>query len=143
MKNTNQTSESKQEAIWTHGLSSDESVPSNDIWNIATKTQDEVLYEDPNTRIIAIENFFAENFFAIQEVEAVYFRDEDNTIKVWTLINELDRSIRNRIYEIEFSLMKRFPEIGFDFHVVSRNNRDMGEITPAEMKVIKRFPWAA
>ncbi|MBW1956443.1 MAG: hypothetical protein JRI83_12125 [Deltaproteobacteria bacterium] len=160
MENTNQTSESKndfvrenyiysfrrnlierntgvgeQEAIWINVLPSEESVPS--------KTQDQVLHEDSNTRIIAIDNFFAEKFFTIQQVEAVFFRDDDNSIQVWTLINELDRSIRNRIYEIEFSIMKRFPEIGFDFHVMSRNNRDIEEIIPAGMKIIKRFPWAA
>jgi len=55
----------------------------------------------------------------IPEVTAVTYQIEQETIRVWTFIPKRDKAIRRSIYEEEFALMDNYPNMIFDFNVVS------------------------
>lgn len=43
-----------------------------------------------------LENFVAERFFSVAEVEYVFLSLENDSLDIWTVINKLDREIRKR-----------------------------------------------
>jgi hypothetical protein len=53
----------------------------------------------------------------LSEVQKIYFAQEGGTMRVWTVPSSYEREVRNRIYGIEVSIMNRFPDHEFDFHV--------------------------
>lgn len=62
---------------------------------------------------------FSRSVIAISEVKAVTFQVEDNIIRVWTFIARRDKMVRKAIYEKELCLMDSYPNMIFDFNVVS------------------------
>lgn len=72
----------------------------------------------------------AKNISHIPEVEYILLSKIDNHYEIWTVINKLDREVRDRIYDIEYSILEKFRDLYFEFHVVCRNDRSIDEILP-------------
>ena len=83
-----------------------------------------------------IETFVAERFLAIPSVEYVFLLSEGNSLDVWTVINNLDRDGRQKIYDVEYDILGFLPTFDFDFHVVCRNDRNIEDIRPSNVKMI-------
>lgn len=90
------------------------------------------------TGINRLENFISERIFEIPKVEFVFFSIEKDSIEIWTVINELDRAVRKKIYNVEYSILELFREFAFDFHVLCRYDRDINEIRPSNAKIISQ-----
>lgn len=72
----------------------------------------------------------------LPEVVAVCFRQEDNTMHVWTILESPERSVEHQVYAGEMKLMESFPEIVFDFHVIFLSDRDLPTVLPPDSEII-------
>lgn len=79
-----------------------------------------------------LENFVAGKFFIIPEVEYVFLSLENDSTNIWTVINKLDRKVRERIYDIEYDIFDILKGLKFDFHVICRNDRTIEELYPSK-----------
>lgn len=65
------------------------------------------------------------------KVWAVYGTEDPSGITLWTYIDSTDRNDRALVYEAEWQLLNKFPEVAFDFNtaLVSAGNEqfDQGE----------------
>ena len=70
-----------------------------------------------------IVNFFADQIFEkFPWVALIAYWREGRKLTVWTVMSELDRIQRRRIYRSQEELVLRFPEYLFDCYVVSAVN---------------------
>jgi len=91
---------------------------------------------DSNSRDYRLENFVAYKIAEVAEVEYIIVSKEENIFEIWIVINEMDRMVRERIYDIEYDIIEHFRDIYFDFHIVFRNNRDINELFSANAIII-------
>lgn len=100
-------------------------------------TIDEMLQIDKvDSSINGLENFVAEKFFIIPEVEYVFLSLENDSINIWTVINRLDREVRKNIYDVEYDILNILKGFQFDFHVICRNDRNIEELYPSNARMI-------
>ena len=64
----------------------------------------------------------------LPEVELVYGIREGNVLHVFSVINELDDAVEDRICDMEELIIDNFDSFDFDFNLVVRGNREMEEI---------------
>lgn len=83
-----------------------------------------------------LESFLAEKFIDIPGVEYVFLSVENDSVDIWTVINRLDREMREKIYNVEYDILGLINDFHFDFHVICRNDRDIKEIHPSNAKMI-------
>jgi hypothetical protein len=83
-----------------------------------------------------LENFIAQKFIAIPGVEYVLISLENDSVDIWTVINKLDRGIREKIYDVEFDILGIISNFHFDFHVICRNDRSIKELYPSNAKMV-------
>ena len=62
---------------------------------------------------------FCVSISAIHEVKAVTYQTENNNVLVWSFISKRDKKVRRLIYEKEMKLMQNYPNMVFDFNVVT------------------------
>lgn len=101
----------------------------------------ELLSEEPQfyvtqSNLHNIENYIGQEIASIEEVEYVFCVVEEDFLDIRTVINHLDRKVREKIYGVELRLLRQFRDLSFDFHVIIRENRDVNEIVPASAKRI-------
>jgi hypothetical protein len=99
-------------------------------------TNDEVQIDKVDSLTNRLENFVAEKFLTIPEVEYVLLSLENNSIDIWTVINKLDREIRKKIYDVEYDILDIIKDFQFDFHVICRNDRSIEELYPSKAGMI-------
>lgn len=97
---------------------------------------DELQIDKVDSSTNRLENFVAEKFLTIPEVEYVLFSLENDSMDIWTVINNLDREIRKKIYEVEYDILDIIKGFEFDFHVICRNDRSIEELYPSNAKII-------
>jgi hypothetical protein len=65
------------------------------------------------------------------KVWAVYATEDPSGITIWTYIDSADRNDRSMVYQAEWQLLNKFPEVGFDFNTamvpVGQEQFDVGE----------------
>ena len=71
---------------------------------------------------------FADLMSQIPEVEAVLGMLDDGAFSLWSVTDTVSVEVEDRIYEMEGKLMDMFPGEGFDFHLIERRSRPLGEI---------------
>lgn len=65
---------------------------------------------------------------AIPAVEALRAREIEQGFKTWVVVNNATEQTRYAIYRAEWDLMRRFPGVVFDFHLVDREGEDLNSI---------------
>lgn len=71
-------------------------------------------------------------------VEEIYVEHrESNEIKHWTVISERDYELLDEIYEIEYDVLERFPEVDVKFRVTVASG-DGPSAAPKAMKIFER-----
>lgn len=93
-------------------------------------------YEITNSIDDKLDNFIVKCISKVIEVEYILFSKIEDYYEIWTVINKLDRGVRERIYDIEFNILRRFKALYFDFHVICRNDRDIKEFFSSNTKMI-------
>jgi hypothetical protein len=73
----------------------------------------------PSDRVGAAVYSLAQRLRAIPQVRAVAYATEGNVHLVWTFIPQRSKQVREGIYGQERQLMAAFPELTFDFNVLS------------------------
>jgi len=67
----------------------------------------------------------------VPEVEDVFIYREDNTgklLRVLVVIDKSDEAVRSNIYERERAIMDELGTTDFNFHVLSREGRNLSEV---------------
>lgn len=106
---------------------------------ISDATVDEIVKVDKiNSSTDKLENFVAERFLDIPSVEFVFLSLQRNSIDIWTVINKLDRKVREKVYDVEYDILGILQNFQFDFHVICRNGRNIEEVRPSGAKMIFR-----
>ena len=54
----------------------------------------------------------------LPSVESTHFVRRDSALSVWVGIRDHDRSARYALYEFEDGMLRRFPNVKVDFHIV-------------------------
>jgi hypothetical protein len=88
----------------------------------------------PVERVSPVENAvyaFARKVAGLDFVKAVSWSREDESVHVWTYINQRDREMRRMVYASEFEVMAEFPDVNFDFNVLSLDVLGVGEFQPS------------
>ena len=93
-------------------------------------------YEITNSIDDRLDNFIVKCISQVLEVEYVFISKIEDYYEIWTVINKLDRGVRERIYDIEFNILRRFKALYFDFHVICRNDRDIKDFFSSNTKMI-------
>jgi len=93
-------------------------------------------YDITNSIDDRLENFIVKCISEVLEVEYILFSKIEDYYEIWTVINKLDRGVRERIYDIEFNILRRFKALYFDFHVICRNDRDIKDFFSSNTKMI-------
>lgn len=87
-------------------------------------------YKIANSANDSLELFIVKNISRVQEVEYILLSKIDNHYEIWTVINKLDRKVRDRIYDVEYNILGYFRDYYFDFHVICRDDRNIDDICP-------------
>jgi hypothetical protein len=80
------------------------------------------------TQTISLKELLGREMSLIPEVDAVYVSREERTYHVWVVIDQCDRSIREKIYQREMSIITEFGSYEFDFNILSRRGRDLSSV---------------
>lgn len=83
--------------------------------------------------IEAASHLFAKRVARIAAVLAVAYSVEGDVYLVWTFISRRAKHIRRCIYEEELRLMQEFPELTFDFNVVSLDSAEVRGLLPDDL----------
>ncbi|MGO8762154.1 MAG: hypothetical protein ACLP2P_13620 [Desulfobaccales bacterium] len=114
------------------------SIPFN--WNETIKSPSPLIsfanffwqtkYDIVNSTKDNLEFFLAKSISQVPEVEYILISKIANYYEIWIVINKLDREVRERIYDIEYDILEHFGDNYFDFHVICRDDRNIGDICP-------------
>lgn len=66
----------------------------------------------------------------LPQVERIFWKLEDNRVRVWTIMNEPKLAVENEIYDTQLELMDLLPDMSFDFAVIFRQGKSPGQISP-------------
>jgi hypothetical protein len=79
---------------------------------------------------------FIEKLTEISEIEYIYSVQDDEIVRVWSIINRHNKAIKKRIYDQEYDILDRLPIISFDFHVLVREDRPVNEMAPTGAELV-------
>lgn len=68
--------------------------------------------------------FLYERLTPLQTVEAIYADWHPDGFEVWLVANQTTVADRELIYDQEWALMQKFPQLGFDFRLIDRSQSD-------------------
>jgi hypothetical protein len=71
-------------------------------------------------------------------VRHVFIERADRNLVVWIAVDDPTKEVLERVFRKELSLMDGFPEINFDFNVVSGRNREPGYFAPDARLIFSR-----
>ncbi len=66
----------------------------------------------------------------VPEVESVFVEPapRKDGYHVFTIVNERNPDVRAKIYGREQAIMDEYKNLGFDFRIIARRNRDLADI---------------
>ena len=71
---------------------------------------------------------FVERLREIRTVETLRAREIERGYKTWVVVNNASEQTRYAVYRAEWNLMRQFPDVAFDFHLVDREGEDLDSI---------------
>ncbi len=77
-----------------------------------------------------MQRVFIEKLTEIPEIEYIYSAQDNDIIRVWSIINRHSKAIKKRIYDREYDILDKFSVISFDFQVLVREDRPVNEMAP-------------
>jgi hypothetical protein len=85
-------------------------------------------------RVAGAVYLFSKRLSTMSELRAVAHSTERGVHLVWSFIDRRDKRSRARIYEEERRLMVEFPDLTFDFNVVSLDQFSGGPFVPDDVQ---------
>jgi hypothetical protein len=87
--------------------------------------------------IFSVEAFTRMELSLVPEVERVLFEhDGDCEFRITSIVNKRSAEIRERVYAGEEEIMKAFPGLNFDFHVIARMDRKIDDVITKAGKLV-------
>src|SRR5229473_3216120 len=87
--------------------------------------------------IFSVEVFSRIELSLVREIERVFFEHEgDKEFRIISVVNKRDVAIREKVYASEEEIMKAFPGLNFDFHVVARMDRKVEDVLTKAGKLV-------
>ena len=90
-----------------------------------------IIYIDDSRASVTkvdIERALNNSIAQIPGVEYIYMLQENKSFNVWTIINDMNIELMEKIYEKEIEIYNQLPNTLFDFHVLIRNNRHIDKM---------------
>jgi len=69
---------------------------------------------------------------AIERVEAILANREAEGLSISVIVNNAATEDCYEVYEREWQLMQRYPELAFDFHLIDGHDRPLSEVVSIE-----------
>jgi len=73
---------------------------------------------------------FVRSVQGIPGIEQVLVREDSDSIRIWTMIPDVDLDTEDAIYEAQAEFLRRLPDVRVDFSVIYRQGRESRELTP-------------
>ncbi len=87
--------------------------------------------------IFSVETFSRIELSLVPEIERVFFEHEgDKEFRIISVVNKRDVAIREKVYASEEEIMKAFPGLSFDFHVMARMDRKIEDVITKAGKLV-------
>lgn len=83
----------------------------------------------------SVENALAEDLRSVPQIKRIFVERVDGNLLVWMATDSPSREVRERIFQKQFDLIDAFPEISFDFNIISTSAGTPSEIA-TEAKLI-------
>jgi hypothetical protein len=78
---------------------------------------------------LSVEQDIGQSFAGIEAVEGVHVLRDEGVYTIYTIIDDEDEAAISQIYNYERSVIRRFPELHFDFNVIARRGRPLSTVT--------------
>ena len=77
----------------------------------------------------SLRELIAFEFSLVRDVQYVFtaFR-ENHVFYAWVVVDRFEEDVRNQIYNRQEAVIDEFPELEFDFYIISRMGRDIGDL---------------
>ncbi|MEO8027779.1 MAG: hypothetical protein ABI823_14950 [Bryobacteraceae bacterium] len=86
----------------------------------------------------SIQDAMAKDFGSVPEVKFVLAEAVPSALLVWIAVDSPDTAVRYRIYDKELGLVSEFPDIDFDFNLVSVMDRSSADIATGARLIYSR-----
>lgn len=90
---------------------------------------DHVVFEI-DTLAHSISDLFVSQVRHLGEVERIFWRMEDDRIRIWVVIDQPDLAIEGQIYKAHLDLMDALPDKVFDLSAIFRQGKPEDQISP-------------
>ncbi|MBI4608838.1 MAG: hypothetical protein HY726_07520 [Candidatus Rokubacteria bacterium] len=77
---------------------------------------------------------FAKAVWRLPGVVAMTHAKDGNVNLIWTFIAHRDKSLRKQVYACERELMSKYPDLLFDFNVLSLDQGEHGSLVPDDLQ---------
>ncbi len=84
----------------------------------------------------AIEREFVKMVEQIPNVECLFIRKDEDFMRVWTVIPDVDIEVEDQIYEAQMTFMDKFSDIPCDFSVIFRQDLNPTTLKPVDAQVL-------
>jgi len=84
-----------------------------------------------NRPVLNTDTFIGLELCLVPEVESVFVDREKSgkQVRITVVVDKRDPAVRAKVYAREQAIIDEYPNLEFDFHVVSRMGRDLKDIT--------------
>ena len=111
---------------------------------VVNSTSDKVTLIVANPSHIApiiardLEAAMAEDFSLVPEVLRVSVERAEGNLLVWLAANRPSPEVRERIFRKQFAIIEAFPEVSFDFNLISLTSDEVGEFASSAKAIFTR-----
>jgi hypothetical protein len=79
----------------------------------------------------SVEDALAADLKSVAEINCIFVERVEGNLLVWMTADHPPKEARERIFQKQFDLIDAFPEVSFDFNIVSTSANDPREIDSA------------
>jgi hypothetical protein len=86
----------------------------------------------------SVENAIANDLSFVPEVDSIFVERAEGNLLIWVTANRPSAHVRERIFDKQFAVIDAFPEVSFDFNIVSTDASSAGEISSSAKLLFTR-----
>lgn len=77
-------------------------------------------------------DFFARIVKKEAAVEAVYWRNDGDLLRAWSVLDDYNRQVEDRVYQAEAETLDQYPDVRLSFRVLYRHGRKLTDVRPSD-----------
>jgi hypothetical protein len=85
-----------------------------------------------------IEHALASDLALVTDVRHIMVERADDNLLVWIALDNPSKEVREKVFQKQFDLIDGFPEISFDFNLISSRNRSPEEFASSAKLIYSR-----